>query len=97
MVMEYINQEQLDKWDKRGKKKTLKYHTALLELLQKKLDSNGAKLDDEDYQNVLDTFSSAVAIQRTIIDLNLENARQALQSAFEKCNFNLDDFTDKDR
>ena len=36
-------------------------------------------------------------IQRTIIDLNLENARQALQSAFEKCNFNLDDFTDKDR
>ena len=38
-----------------------------------------------------------VRTEMAIYDLNLENARQALQSAFENCNFNLDDFTDKDR
>ncbi len=94
MVMEF-SKEQMDKWEDRSTKKTMEYHNALLELLQKKLDKNNNELDKKDYQDVLDTFSSAVSIQRTIIDLHLENARQALDEAFKRCNFNLEDFSSR--
>ena len=49
------------------------------------------------FDKILFLKDKAVSLLKIQCDLNLENARQALQSAFEKCNFNLDDFTDKDR
>ena len=40
--MDYISQKELKKWDSRSDEKTIKYHNALLELLEKKLKYSGA-------------------------------------------------------
>ena len=45
-----FSKEQMDKWEDRSTKKTMEYHNALLELLQKKLDKNNNELDKKEFR-----------------------------------------------
>jgi len=80
------------KWEERLKQKTIEYHNALMDLLQKKLEN---KKDEEitfnDYDEVMQTFASCVSIQRTMIDLSMEEAKRALTDAFKKSGFSMED------
>ena len=70
------------------KQKTFEYHNSLLELLDKKI-NNKEKLTIADYDEVMQTFSSCVSIQRTMVDLSLEQAKKALTDAFNRCGFDI--------
>tara|TARA_R100001377_G_scaffold83677_1_gene65630 strand:- start:53 stop:349 length:297 start_codon:yes stop_codon:yes gene_type:complete len=79
-------------WEKRMQEKTMEYHIALMDLLQKKIDTNtNGKITFTDYDEVMQTFASCVSIQRTMVDLSMKEAKASLTNAFEKCGYIIKD------
>jgi len=88
VIAEYDN----ELWEKRLKEKTMEYHVALMDLLEKKINrNNDGKITFTDYDEVMQTFASCVSIQRTMVDLSMKQARNSLTVAFEKCGFTVKD------
>ena len=70
-------------WEKRLMEKTKEYHNSLIDLLQKKMSAkDNDELSFNDYDEVMQTFASCVSIQRTIVDLSMNEAKIALTNGF---------------
>ena len=89
------NEEGLDKdillhrLEDRCREETYEYHNRLLTLMDNKVNGNADinKNNHHDFDDVVKSFSSIVAIQKNMVQLSLDIAKDALQQAFDKCGF----------
>ena len=78
--------------EERIREETWEYHNQLLRLLDAKVNGRGKDKTDihKEYDDVIESFGSVVAIQKNIITLSWDIAKEALQDAFDRCGFVLD-------
>ena len=83
---------QLNRMEDRIKEETWNYHDKLLRLLDSKVNGRGKAAGDIqlEYEDVIKSFGSVVAIQKNIIQLSWDIAKDTLQDAFDRCGFIFD-------
>jgi hypothetical protein len=83
---------QLHRMEDRIKEETWEYHNKLLRLLDSKVNGRDKENPDiqKEYEDVISSFGSVVAIQKNIIQLSWDIAKDTLQDAFDRCGFVID-------
>ena len=81
----------LNRMEDRIREETYNYHDKLLRLLDSKVNGRGDAGDIQlEYEDVIKSFGSVVAIQKNIIQLSWDIAKDTLQDAFDRCGFIFD-------